>query len=84
MVRAYEAQNGVRRNACTSAAITADTRSVTTFITTFKLNAEITQLNRYTHSRVPGDVSLSETLSPRGGSANMQFQRELRTEYPPP
>ncbi|KAG3132035.1 hypothetical protein PC128_g26520 [Phytophthora cactorum] len=56
-----------------------------TFITTFKLNAEITQLNRYTHSRVPGDVSLSETLSPRGGgSANTQFQRKLRTEYPPP
>ncbi|KAG2967829.1 hypothetical protein PC123_g27165 [Phytophthora cactorum] len=55
-----------KRNACTNAAITADTRSVTTFITTFKLNAEITQLNRYTHSRVPGDVSLSETLIPRG------------------
>ncbi|KAG3201517.1 hypothetical protein PC128_g3820 [Phytophthora cactorum] len=66
MVRAYEAQKECRRNACTSAAITADTRSITTIITTFKLNAEITQLNRYTHSRVPGDVSLSETLSPRG------------------
>ncbi|KAG2993193.1 hypothetical protein PC119_g18510 [Phytophthora cactorum] len=36
-----------------------------TFNTTFKLNAEITQLSRYTHSRVPGKVSLSETLSPR-------------------
>ncbi|KAG3125475.1 hypothetical protein PI126_g22743 [Phytophthora idaei] len=36
MVRAYEAQNGVQAYACTSAAITADTRSVTTFITTFK------------------------------------------------
>ncbi|KAG3007591.1 hypothetical protein PC121_g12852 [Phytophthora cactorum] len=41
MVRAYEAQNGVQAKR-TSAAITADTRSVTTFITTFKLNAEIT------------------------------------------
>ncbi|KAG3051400.1 hypothetical protein PI125_g26294 [Phytophthora idaei] len=55
-----------RRNACTSAAITADTRSVTTFITTFKLNAEITQLNRYTRTCVPGEVSLRETLCPRG------------------
>ncbi|KAG3054361.1 hypothetical protein PI125_g25872 [Phytophthora idaei] len=85
MVRAYVAQHGV---ACTSATTTADTRSVTTFVTTFiatfKLNAEITQLSRYTHSRVPGEVSLGETLCPRGGSANTQFQRELRTEYPPP
>ncbi|KAG3086663.1 hypothetical protein PI124_g19606 [Phytophthora idaei] len=39
-----------RRSACTSAAITADTRSVTPFITTFKLNAEIT------HSRVEACV----------------------------
>ncbi|KAG3056408.1 hypothetical protein PI124_g22716 [Phytophthora idaei] len=83
LVRAYDARTECRRDACTSAAITADTRSVATFIATFKLNAEITLLSRYTHSRVPGDVSLGETLSPRG-VFRAQFQRELRTEYPPP
>ncbi|KAG4058828.1 hypothetical protein PC123_g6256 [Phytophthora cactorum] len=66
MVRAYEAQNGVQ--------------GVTTFITTFKLNAEITQLNKYTHSRVPGDVSLGETLR----QCEHAVTKELRTEYSPP
>ncbi|KAG2962447.1 hypothetical protein PC119_g25808 [Phytophthora cactorum] len=50
---------------------------------TFKLNAVITQLNRYTHVVYPV-TSRSVRRSAPGGSANTQFQRELRTEYPPP
>ncbi|KAG3159243.1 hypothetical protein C6341_g14152 [Phytophthora cactorum] len=68
-----------RRNACTSAAITADTRSVMTF----KLNAEITQLNRYTHGRVPDDVSLGDA-QPQGAVRTRSSKGNCARNTPPP
>ncbi|KAG2777968.1 hypothetical protein PC129_g16748 [Phytophthora cactorum] len=57
---------------------------VTTFITTFKLNADITQLSRYTYGRVLGKVSLGETLCLGEAVRTRSSKSELRKEYPPP